>query len=145
MSFCSPILVVFTPSPSFSPMFPQSVFDFWIQPKYISDSHQFYISKTKNNLNLRITEAFGDKFGNGIMALSAFLGGFACAFGLGWLMALVMCAILPLQVVGAAVMANVVQQTQSETQGVGMCHAGKCWVSPKLGLQYKVGPKTSYK
>ena len=27
-------------------------------------------------------------------------------------------AILPLQVVGAAVMANVVQQTQSETQGV---------------------------
>lgn len=65
----------------------------------------------------KIAEAFGDKFGNGVMALSAFLGGFACAFGLGWLMALVMCAILPLQVVGAAVMANVVQQTQSETQG----------------------------
>ena len=49
---------------------------------------------TKNNQpqTLRIAEAFGDKFGNGVMALSAFLGGFACAFGLGWLMALVMCA-----------------------------------------------------
>lgn len=31
----------------------------------------------------KIADAFGDKFGNGIMALSAFLGGFACAFGLG--------------------------------------------------------------
>ena len=29
------------------------------------------------------------------MALSAFLGGFACAFGLGWLLALILSAVLP--------------------------------------------------
>ena len=65
----------------------------------------------------KIADAFGDKFGNGVMALSAFLGGFGCAFGLGWLMALVMCAVLPFQVVGAAIMAKVVQESQSEAQG----------------------------
>ncbi|CAE7260922.1 ABCB1, partial [Symbiodinium pilosum] len=37
----------------------------------------------------KIQDAFGDKFGNGIMSLSAFLGGFGCAFGMGWLIALV--------------------------------------------------------
>ena len=31
----------------------------------------------------KIQDAFGDKFGNGVMALSAFLGGFGCAFGMG--------------------------------------------------------------
>ena len=47
-------------------------------------------------------------------------------------------AILPLQVVGAAVMANVVQQTQSETQGVVKMvwldgHGGNWWVVNILG------------
>ena len=31
----------------------------------------------------KIQDAFGDKFGNGINAASAFIGGFACAFGMG--------------------------------------------------------------
>ena len=64
----------------------------------------------------KIADAFGDKFGNGIMALSAFLGGFACAFGLGWLVALVMCAILPFMGVGAALMGKAVQEVQMESQ-----------------------------
>jgi hypothetical protein len=34
----------------------------------------------------KIQDAFGDKFGNGIMAFSAFLGGFGCAFGMGFLL-----------------------------------------------------------
>eukprot|EP00435_Cladocopium_sp_Y103_P010499 s2734_g2.t1 len=37
----------------------------------------FFLSSRK------IQDAFGDKFGNGIMAFSAFLGGFGCAFGMG--------------------------------------------------------------
>ena len=64
----------------------------------------------------KIQDAFGDKFGNGIMAFSAFVGGFACAFGLGWLVALVMCAILPFMGVGAAVMGKAVQEIQLESQ-----------------------------
>lgn len=52
----------------------------------------------------KIQDAFGDKFGNGVMSGSAFIGGFACAFGLGWLVALVMCAMLPFMGVGAAIM-----------------------------------------
>eukprot|EP00434_Breviolum_minutum_P006015 symbB.v1.2.005301.t1/scaffold283.1/size308953/2 len=64
----------------------------------------------------KIADAFGDKFGNGIMALSAFLGGFACAFGLGWLVALVMCSILPFMGVGAALMGKAVQEVQMESQ-----------------------------
>jgi len=65
----------------------------------------------------KIQDAFGDKFGNGVMAISAFFGGFACAFGLGWLIALVMCSILPFLVVGAIVMGKAVQEVQLESQG----------------------------
>lgn len=64
----------------------------------------------------KITDAFGDKFGNGVMSLSAFLGGFGCAFGLGWLIALVMTSILPLISVGAVVMGKAVQEVQLESQ-----------------------------
>jgi len=64
----------------------------------------------------KIQDAFGDKFGNGIMAFSAFLGGFGCAFGMGWLLALVMCAILPFMGVGAALMGKAVQEVQMESQ-----------------------------
>lgn len=64
----------------------------------------------------KIQDAFGDKFGNGIMAFSAFLGGFGCAFGMGWLLALVMCAILPFMGVGAALMSKAVQEVQMESQ-----------------------------
>ncbi|CAL1142099.1 unnamed protein product [Cladocopium goreaui] len=64
----------------------------------------------------KIQDAFGDKFGNGIMSGSAFIGGFACAFGLGWLVALVMCAMLPFMGVGAAVMGKAVQEIQMESQ-----------------------------
>eukprot|EP00930_Biecheleria_cincta_P042445 TRINITY_DN29208_c0_g1_i1.p1 TRINITY_DN29208_c0_g1~~TRINITY_DN29208_c0_g1_i1.p1 ORF type:complete len:1315 (-),score=229.41 TRINITY_DN29208_c0_g1_i1:121-3717(-) len=65
----------------------------------------------------KIQDAFGDKMGNGIMAISAFAGGFGCAFALGWLIALVMCAILPFLVVGAIVMGKAVQEVQFESQG----------------------------
>jgi len=64
----------------------------------------------------KIADAFGDKFGSGTMAASAFLGGFACAFGMGWLIALVMCAILPFMGVGAAFMGKAVQEIQNESQ-----------------------------
>ncbi|CAJ1449438.1 unnamed protein product, partial [Effrenium voratum] len=64
----------------------------------------------------KIGDAFGDKFGNGIQAGSAFLAGFACAFGMGWLVALVMCAILPFMGVGAAIMGKAVQEVQLESQ-----------------------------
>ncbi|CAE7381505.1 ABCB1, partial [Symbiodinium pilosum] len=64
----------------------------------------------------KIQDAFGDKFGNGVMAASAFLGGFGCAFGMGWLIALVMCSILPFMGVGAAFMGKAVQEIQNESQ-----------------------------
>ncbi|CAE7810872.1 ABCB1, partial [Symbiodinium necroappetens] len=64
----------------------------------------------------KIQDAFGDKFGNGMMAISAFLGGFGCAFGMGWLIALVMCSILPFMGVGAAFMGKAVQEIQNESQ-----------------------------
>lgn len=64
-----------------------------------------------------IQDAFGDKLGNGIMAVSAFVGGFSCAFGLGWLIGLVMCSILPFLVVGAILMGKAVQEVQLESQG----------------------------
>ena len=57
-----------------------------------------------------------DKFGNGVMAAAAFLGGFGCAFGMGWLIALVMCSILPFMGVGAALMGKAVQEIQNESQ-----------------------------
>ncbi|CAK9045272.1 ATP-dependent translocase ABCB1 (ATP-binding cassette sub-family B member 1) (Multidrug resistance protein 1) (P-glycoprotein 1) (Phospholipid transporter ABCB1) (CD antigen CD243) [Durusdinium trenchii] len=50
------------------------------------------------------------------MSGSAFIGGFACAFGLGWLVALVMCAMLPFMGVGAAIMGKAVQEIQMESQ-----------------------------
>ncbi|CAJ1336106.1 unnamed protein product [Effrenium voratum] len=65
----------------------------------------------------KIQEAFGDKFGNGVMALSAFLGGFACAFGLGWLLALILCAVLPFMALGTYFVGEAVAQVQMETQG----------------------------
>eukprot|EP00439_Symbiodinium_sp_Y106_P064608 s2683_g10.t1 len=64
----------------------------------------------------KIQDAFGDKFGNGVMAAAAFLGGFGCAFGMGWLIALVMCSILPFMGVGAALMGKAVQEIQNESQ-----------------------------
>ena len=64
----------------------------------------------------KIQDAFGDKFGSGVMAFSAFAGGFACAFGMGWLIALVMCSILPFMGVGAAFMGKAVQEIQNESQ-----------------------------
>jgi len=64
----------------------------------------------------KIADAFGDKFGSGVMAGSAFIGGFACAFGMGWLIALVMCSILPFMGVGAAMMGKAVQEIQNESQ-----------------------------
>ncbi|CAE7539788.1 ABCB1 [Symbiodinium natans] len=64
----------------------------------------------------KIQDAFGDKFGNGVMAASAFIGGFACAFGMGWLIALVMCVILPFMGVGAMFMGKAVQEIQNESQ-----------------------------
>lgn len=64
----------------------------------------------------KIGDALGDKLGNGIMSFSAFVGGFGCAFGLGWLVALVMCAMLPFMGVGAAVMGKAVQEIQLESQ-----------------------------
>ncbi|CAJ1374272.1 unnamed protein product [Effrenium voratum] len=65
----------------------------------------------------KIQDALGDKFGNGVSAFAGFLAGFACAFGLGWLVALVMCSMLPFMVVGAAVMGTAVQEIQLESQG----------------------------
>ncbi|CAK9090245.1 ATP-dependent translocase ABCB1 (ATP-binding cassette sub-family B member 1) (Multidrug resistance protein 1) (P-glycoprotein 1) (Phospholipid transporter ABCB1) (CD antigen CD243) [Durusdinium trenchii] len=65
----------------------------------------------------KIQEAFGDKFGNGVMALSAFLGGFACAFGLGWLLALILCAVLPFMALGTYFVGKAVAQVQMESQG----------------------------
>ena len=44
------------------------------------------------------------------------LGGFACAFGMGWLVALVMLSILPFMGVGAALMGKAVQEVQAESQ-----------------------------
>ncbi|CAE7217756.1 ABCB1 [Symbiodinium natans] len=64
----------------------------------------------------KIQDAFGDKFGNGIMSLAAFFGGFGCAFGMGWLIALVMCAILPFMGVGAMVMGQAIQEIMLESQ-----------------------------
>jgi len=64
----------------------------------------------------KIADAFGDKLGNGVMSFSAFFGGFGCAFGLGWLVALVMCAMLPFMGVGAAVMGKAIQEIQLESQ-----------------------------
>ena len=64
----------------------------------------------------KIQDAFGDKFGNGVNAASAFVGGFACAFGMGWLVALVMLTILPFMGVGAALMGKAVQEVQAESQ-----------------------------
>lgn len=64
----------------------------------------------------KIQDAFGDKFGNGVMAASAFIGGFACAFGMGWLVALVMMSMLPFMGIGAAVMGKAVQEIQLESQ-----------------------------
>mmetsp|Transcript_30535 Transcript_30535/g.54595 ORF Transcript_30535/g.54595 Transcript_30535/m.54595 type:complete len:1272 (-) Transcript_30535:403-4218(-) len=64
----------------------------------------------------KIAEAFGDKMGSGIMAFSAFAGGFTCAFLLGWQIALVMCAIFPFLGVGAMLMGKAVQEVQLETQ-----------------------------
>eukprot|EP00439_Symbiodinium_sp_Y106_P024056 s2066_g2.t3 len=64
----------------------------------------------------KIQDAFGDKCGNGVMSAAAFLGGFGCAFGMGWLIALVMCAMLPFMGVGAAVMGKAIQEIMLESQ-----------------------------
>ncbi|OLP94424.1 Multidrug resistance protein 1 [Symbiodinium microadriaticum] len=68
----------------------------------------------------KIQDAFGDKFGNGVMSTAAFIGGFGCAFGMGWLIALVMCSTLPFMGIGAAIMGQAVQEIQNETQS---CYA----------------------
>ncbi|OLQ10644.1 Multidrug resistance protein 1 [Symbiodinium microadriaticum] len=65
----------------------------------------------------KIQDAFGDKFGNGVMALSAFLGGFACAFGLGWLLALILSAVLPFMAMGTYFVGQAVAEVQMESQG----------------------------
>ena len=64
----------------------------------------------------KIQDALGDKFGNGVMSIAAFIGGFGCAFGMGWLIALVMCSTLPFMGVGAAIMGQAVQEIQNESQ-----------------------------
>eukprot|EP00439_Symbiodinium_sp_Y106_P019704 s1995_g2.t1 len=65
----------------------------------------------------KIQDAFGDKFGNGVMALSAFLGGFVCAFGLGWLLALILSAVLPFMALGTYFVGQAVAEVQMESQG----------------------------
>ncbi|CAE7831524.1 ABCB5 [Symbiodinium microadriaticum] len=61
----------------------------------------------------KIQDAFGDKFGNGVMALSAFLGGFACAFGLGWLLALILSAVLPFMAMGTYFVGQAVAEVRT--------------------------------
>ena len=69
----------------------------------------------------KIADAFGDKFGNGIMALSAFLGGFACAFGLGSLDASM-------------------DGWMDGWQGVGMG-----WLQPEFGIYHHPLPRNKWR
>mmetsp|Transcript_27047 Transcript_27047/g.62521 ORF Transcript_27047/g.62521 Transcript_27047/m.62521 type:complete len:1278 (+) Transcript_27047:121-3954(+) len=65
----------------------------------------------------KVMEGFSDKLGNAFMSWWAFIGGFICAFIIGWQVALMMLIILPLMMVGAVAMGTAIQEVQAETQG----------------------------
>lgn len=58
-----------------------------------------------------------EKLGATVQAASAFISGYVCAFALGWQVALVMMPMLPLLVIGAALVGKALRQVQHESQG----------------------------
>mmetsp|Transcript_57302 Transcript_57302/g.101615 ORF Transcript_57302/g.101615 Transcript_57302/m.101615 type:complete len:1276 (+) Transcript_57302:45-3872(+) len=81
------------------------------------DQHEVAALPTEINQDIEdIIDAFGDKFGVGLMGACAFIGGFAGAFWMGWLMALVCLGVLPLMSVGAIIMGKAIAEIMLESQ-----------------------------
>jgi ATP-binding cassette subfamily B (MDR/TAP) protein 1 len=65
----------------------------------------------------KMTTAFGDKFGSGVQGFSTFVASIVMGFFLGWKLALVILAAVPLMAVGMIVMGSAMEAVAGETQG----------------------------
>lgn len=62
------------------------------------------------------SEAFGDKFGQGVQGLFGFLISVILSFFLGWQLSLIVLAVVPVMTAGMIVFGNAMQEVAMETQ-----------------------------